>query len=253
MPPPSDFLMNLISQTSKDFQLIVVDSGQNEEFTEMLKNVQNLFLHRLKVVQTNASNIFEMLNEGLRAAQGEYVIFLDNESTFTNNFVEFFYSIAKENAADIVHTSKYAVPVAGKERATQMKVYLRDSEEILTEGNEKEYILNEWLKRQGNVKIRNKIIRRAFLLENDIEFSVSVYMPEWIFYLKCLCLVEKYIVVKDVLYIQLGSENAEEPAEIHKMIEGLEVIEKFIGNVFAENPELRQKILLAYMKNFLTT
>ena len=250
-PPPQIFLLNLINQTSKDFQLVVVDGGKNEEFTEMLKNMQNLLLHRLKVVQTNTSNIFEMLNEGLRAAQGEYIIFLDNESIFTNNFVEFFYSIAKENTADIVHTSKYAVPIAVKESNAQMNIYIRDSEKIFTESNEKEYILDEWLKWQGNVKIRNKIIRRAFLLENNIEFSANVYMPEWIFYLKCLCLVEKYVVIEDVFYIQLGSENAEKPAEIHKMIDGIEVIEKFIGSVFTENPELRQKILLAYMKNFL--
>ena len=150
-----------------------------------------------------------MCNEGLRAAQGKYVIFANGDDLFLGNFLETLYSLAEQNKADIVYPSNYGILIDND----TVKV---NSDEKAWEFEESTYELND---KNLNLRLRgflngvfyprifNKLIRRDFLTNNGINFSTDTSTPERMFCLECLRFAEKYIRIPQVLYVQLLSKN----------------------------------------------
>ncbi len=96
----------------------------------------------------------------------------------------------------------------------------------------------------------NKLIRREFLLDNDIKFSPDTSEPQWIFCLKCLCLAEKYIRIPQVLYIQLQKKIFEMEPDLVRKIESAEELEKFMARMkfFNDKIQIRKAILSHVLK-----
>ncbi len=93
----SSFLSRLPNQSLGRYELIAVDNGSNPDYMNSLKHLQKNFYGRLKFLWSGSSNIFEMCNEGLRAAQGKYVVFTNGSDLFLDDFLQNLYSLAEQN------------------------------------------------------------------------------------------------------------------------------------------------------------
>ena len=222
------------------------------------------FLAQLKILQSDSSNIFEMCNEGLRAAKGKYVVFANGDDLFLDDFLQNLYSLAEENKADVVYPLNYAVPADSNAKLNLKEDVLKlpaniitdekswDFEEAAHELNEK----NLTLRLQGFLSgvfypsAFNKLIRRNFLLDNDIKFSPDTSEPQWIFCLKCLCLAEKYIRIPQLLYVRLQKKNFEFEFDICRTVASAEELEKFMArmNFFNDDVKLCKAILSRVLK-----
>lgn len=91
---------SIMAQTFVDFELIVVDNGSTDRSGDIADKYA-LNDKRIRVVHSPKSNIGTGRNIGLDNAVGEYITFVDDDDTIELDMLEFLYSLAKEENADI--------------------------------------------------------------------------------------------------------------------------------------------------------
>lgn len=91
---------SILHQTMTDFEYIIVDNGSSDRSGEIAEEYAAKD-SRIKVVHISKSNIGTGRNTGLDLATGEYISFIDDDDTAEPNMLDFLYSLAVENGADI--------------------------------------------------------------------------------------------------------------------------------------------------------
>lgn len=71
-------MLSVASQTSKDFEYIVVDGASTDGSVEVIKKLEAEFGERLKWVSEPDSGIYNAMNKGMRMASGEYFQILNS-------------------------------------------------------------------------------------------------------------------------------------------------------------------------------
>ncbi|WP_425880017.1 glycosyltransferase family 2 protein [Acinetobacter sp. TWP2-2-3] len=104
----SDSINSVLSQTYKNFELIVIDDCSQDQTSQV---VENFILKdkRVKLIK-NIKNkgVAETRNTGLDQAKGDYVAFLDSDDKWDNNKLEKQLAVLKErNDVDVVYGSYY--------------------------------------------------------------------------------------------------------------------------------------------------
>ena len=95
-------LDSVVAQTFKDFECIVVDDGSTDQSPQVIdefaaKNSRFIAIHKPN------GGVSSARNEGLKVAEGEWVVFLDSDDTIKPNHVEAMLSVV-EDGIDIVFT-----------------------------------------------------------------------------------------------------------------------------------------------------
>ena len=79
-------IQSILDQTFKDFELIILDHNNKKKIVEIL-NFYKSKDNRIKVIRLNKANLAELLNHGIKIAQGTY--------------------IARQDADDISHPNRF--------------------------------------------------------------------------------------------------------------------------------------------------
>lgn len=75
----SQTIDSILSQTYKDFEIIVINDGSTDESLAIIKNYEAQFPNKVRVIdQPNQGQIIAR-NNGIRVAKGEYIAFLDSD------------------------------------------------------------------------------------------------------------------------------------------------------------------------------
>ena len=80
-------LDSLVSQTGKNFEVIVVDGSSKDKTVEMVKSYAKK-LPSLQVIVSKKASLPFQRNMGAKAATGEWLIFVDADSILLPYFVE---------------------------------------------------------------------------------------------------------------------------------------------------------------------
>lgn len=91
---------SILSQTFKDFELILVDDGSPDRCGEICDEYA-LKDSRIKVIHKKNGGLSSARNVGLDIAQGEYIGFVDSDDYIELNMYETLYDLCKNNNADI--------------------------------------------------------------------------------------------------------------------------------------------------------
>ncbi|ENK0839142.1 glycosyltransferase family 2 protein [Clostridium botulinum] len=94
-------LNSLNKQTYKEFEIIVVDDGSNDNTTYIIKEYIKLN-NNIKLIQKNNGGPSSARNVGLRNSNGEYVLFIDGDDWIEPDTIEKLYCEAQKFNADIV-------------------------------------------------------------------------------------------------------------------------------------------------------
>jgi len=78
-------VQSVLNQTFQDFEVIIVDDGSNEATKRVLAKIKNEKLHVITQVNQGLSSA---RNNGIQAANGEYILTLDADDTFASTFLE---------------------------------------------------------------------------------------------------------------------------------------------------------------------
>ena len=91
---------SILAQTFRDFEFIIVDNGSTDR-SGAIADEYAAKDSRIRVIHRERGNIGAGRNTGLDAARGEYITFIDDDDWAEPDFLEFLYSLAVENGADV--------------------------------------------------------------------------------------------------------------------------------------------------------
>lgn len=203
-------LDSILAQTFRGFEVIVVDDCSTDSSVAVVKNYAAKFGGRLKLARTkkNSGNPWEPTEIGIALSRGEYLSILDDDDAITPTAFEELYTVAKSFDADVVACEKYyQIPdeLWHNENFRQtLKPTSLPAEKLVTEPTLLTNDISERVQRfcQADIlwTIWSKLIRRDFILENEITFAKTI-VGDFVFTGCLLCAAERFVFVPNVVNI----------------------------------------------------
>ena len=161
---------SLVRQTVTDMEIIAVDDASTDCSLEILREYERKYPGKIRVL-TYPVNRRQggAKNEGLRAAQGEWIGFVDSDDWVEPDYYERLLRRAEETGADVVGCDYSLVSDRGFQPGTVVENNGADQTGVLDEEKHRKLLL-----RSGSMVI--KIYRNSVIKENRLDF------PEGIFY-----------------------------------------------------------------------
>ncbi|MDR1730312.1 MAG: glycosyltransferase [Prevotellaceae bacterium] len=94
-------LQSVVNQTFQDMEIILIDDGSSDRSPDIMR----MFAEqddRIKIITQVNSGVSAARNRGLRAASGEYFLFIDSDDAILPNTVESLYRRAIKNQNDLL-------------------------------------------------------------------------------------------------------------------------------------------------------
>lgn len=202
-------LASIESQTFFDYEVIVVDDGSAQNFSEVLCEMKNQY-PKISVVYQENKGVSAARNFGLEKSQGEYVLFVDADDYLTPLFLEEALSTAEKHAADIVmgmnmttYTTDYE-QLMGNEQPTVLR-----SEKISVFQNEDIYTLKKWMLGRAPYQSNNaylgqgpwnRLVRRSLAVKTPFDETLPIG-EDIVWNLQLLQKAGKVCIVDRVWYI----------------------------------------------------
>lgn len=255
-------LKSLLTQTFKDFEIIIVDDCSADNSVQIAESYIPQFDGRLRIEKTEKNSGgggYVPRNIGLTLARGEYVYFMDADDYITKNALETFYNAAKEYDADVVYTSAHY----DLTKPNEMRV-LKDKENqqllndnvkdipVLTIDDPQKNI--ERLLVVGNFKVPwTKFLRRDFLIENGITFPTIVVGGDFIWGIHVYCRAKRFLRIQSPLYFyrrysssSVSTKNTNSPEQIYYVVSAFLALIKALTELANKTEILQQNLYYCY-------
>ena len=172
-------LDSVVEQSESSIEIICIDDGSTDRSLELVKKYQEKDGRIRIVTETNAGPGLAR-NNGLKRARGEYVVFLDADDFFEPDLISVMYSRAKSDDLDIVIAD---YDIYNCKKGTFSKSTEEESGKIYDGGvvtSKNEHPDEILLSTTGSAW--NKMFRRSFLSEKNIQFPETVKMFEDVYF-----------------------------------------------------------------------
>ena len=202
-------LDSILAQTFQNFEVIVVDDCSTDSSVAVVKNYLPKFNGRLKLARTKKNSGCGGVprNIGLPLSRGEYISYLDADDAITPTAFEELYTVAKSFDADVVACEKYyEIPDKlwhNDEFRRNLKPVSLQADKIVTKPTLLTNNLTERVQRFYRADILwnawSKLIRRDFILENELTFASSKIAEDFVFTGCLLLTAERFLLVPNVV------------------------------------------------------
>lgn len=194
----SQCLDSLINQTLQEIEIICINDGSKDNSLNILNDYAKKD-SRIKIINKKNEGLSCARNDGLKAASGEYIGYVDSDDWVAEDFYEKLFIAAKKYNADIAAGN---IVRCGKlVRKYRIKY---EKEELLTDGLEK-------LKAAQIPKynyVWNKIYKRETLLKLDIPFPAGKVYEDIRWSIKVIYYLENLVTVPESNYYYRKNQNS---------------------------------------------
>lgn len=118
---------SVLSQTFRDFELIVVDDGSVDDTKKLLERYGD----KIKFFYQENKGVGAARNLGIVKARGEYLAFLDSDDYWFENKLQYEMDIIKQSKACFVHCSAFVELNAGQTKLIKPTLPARKFEDLL--------------------------------------------------------------------------------------------------------------------------
>ena len=94
-------LGSLMGQTLEDIEVICINDGSPDRCIDILREWRERYPTKLQIIDKPNEGVWRGRMDGIRAACGEYIGFLDSDDHAKPDFAERLYAAAKEADADV--------------------------------------------------------------------------------------------------------------------------------------------------------
>lgn len=227
-------IKSVLSQTFKDFEIIIVDDGSNERCAKFVDSYQNKD-PRINIIHQKNEGLGGARNTGIKYAKGEYLFFLDSDDYINDNSLEMAKVYIDEYNLDILAYDLNLVNENGDLISKSTNIKYKELFNQLT--------INEILLFQPTAC--GKIYKRSLYVNNRIFF------PEKLWYEDLATVYKLYVYTKNVGYLKASLYNyVQQPNSIthsknlDRMMEIIPAVESIISFY-------KQNNLFNYYKNEL--
>lgn len=200
-----DCLDSLLSQTLEDFEVICVDDGSSDYSPDILREYAKKD-PRFNILTQDHAYAGAARNLGISRAAGKYLIFLDADDIFLPQMLELSAEKAEETGADIC-----VFPVKGFNTKTGLVYDLPTScspgplqQGVFSRKDDPKHIFSfthpaPW----------NKLFRREFILNNNLQFQNTRSVNDLAFVLTALACAERIVTLdRDLLRYRSGNTQS---------------------------------------------
>ncbi|OWT33403.1 hypothetical protein BGI41_02605 [Methanobrevibacter sp. 87.7] len=198
-------LKSLVSQSFKDFEIILVDDGSEDDsvniINEFLLNYDFTFI----VDSQEDKGVSSARNRGLELASGKYIIFLDDDDILNTNHIENLYNSLINNNADLSFTYLSKINEEGK--------YLTDISSYDSIKNLDLIDSDEFIKLELNMSIPFSFVelmyKKDILDKYSIRFNENInYGEDTEFALKSLVCSHNVAISHEFTYLYLQRDDS---------------------------------------------
>jgi len=220
-----DCLDTVINQTLNDIEIICVNDGSTDKSSDILEKFAAKD-DRITIISQENNGAGAARNKGLKIAKGEYLSFLDADDFFELDMLEKAYNYSSKKLLDI---AVYGVKTFN-DKTSEIKRINYDIQRkylpkkaIFNYKDFPKYVFNTFKNWTWN-----KLFKRSFIVENDIEFQELFRTNDLLFTCKALVKAKK-ISVLDVplIYYRIAHDvhcqntNHEHPFDFYHAMSAL--------------------------------
>ena len=184
------------------FEVVIVNDGTKDNSMNIVKSIVAKHNNIKLIVQKN-QGLSVARNNGLKAAKGEYVWFVDSDDTINGRIFSEFCDSQKSYKWDVIGFNMEKIYEKDYHKVIDRIVYHKKYTFLLN----KEVRPNDF---PGKVKItptQRFIYKRNFLLINHLEFLRGIFHEDIDFFVRILCCSPAIYIVNKANYNYLIREN----------------------------------------------
>lgn len=232
-------IQSILTQTWNDYEVILVDDGSTDKCPQMCDTYQEMYSN-IAVIHNQNGGLSDARNAGLKKAQGKYVLFVDSDDYIKKGSLKIIYECCKENdEPDIIFLSAEKVFSDGKivkyDTVMNNQSLIRGKKSAITylSGREK-YPASAW----------SKLIKRKFLIENNIEFKKGQLSEDYEWTLSCILSAKSMAACNESYYCYRQNRVGSITENVSKkhFDDLLDIIKQFVDKA-EHTPEYRTEIL----------
>ncbi len=181
---------SLLNQTLIDIEIVIVNDGSTDSTLNKIENMINND-NRVKLINKENAGVVEARRTGFINSTGEYVLFIDGDDWIDIETCKRCYEKLIEDNYDILYYGYYMAYDDGRNIKVEVNEEILDDKQFL-----RELLL-------VNVKgcMWTKIIRRNYLLENNIGFPKDIiYGEDLAMLVDIACYKPKVITINEPFY-----------------------------------------------------
>ena len=220
----SECIESVLRQTYKDFEIIVVDDGSDDNTEDILK----VFKDTIKYIRQENAGVSAARNRGIRESSGRYVAFLDSDDIWLEDKLELQTDFLEKNP-DIVMVCGNGIYLDGKDEGKPVIRAERAHE------YEKGHLTLRDAFYRFPIRTSTMVVRRDVLVEMGMFNTKYVVAEDMELVFKILLKYGKSGFINAPLYkLKKGAENLS-LNEVRKQTWSISVLEElFIDNPVAE-------------------
>ena len=210
-------LSSLVNQTFRDFEIIVINDGSNDNSEKIIKKFKKRYPEMIKNYSFPNQGISKTRNYGIKKASGKYISFIDSDDYVDVKFLEAMYERISKTKSDICVCDYYTV-----NEDEEIKEFRLDDFE---ESNIKS---NPQLLLKINSSPWNKLFKKS--LFNDLEFE-NIKYEDLLLIPKILCSAKKIVKLNECLNFYRIREFSETTVVDEKVFDILKILDN-LNNYF---------------------
>lgn len=246
-------LSSIVNQRLKEIEIICIDDGSTDKSIEIL-NEFSKHDSRFMIYQSEKGNQGPgaIRNMALKKATGEYISFVDSDDFIHKNMLKSLYSSAINEKPDIVMCSTQEFIT----KPGDTLLYC-DYDHFLPTNLDRTTFT--WLEIKDILfKLRfacwNKLYRKSFLVENDIEFSEGIFYEDLFFTYKALLCAASLKFVRKVFYFNRihrpGSTTSIQSSRSYDGLKAIGIFERYLRER-KENDLLKDSFMEFKLRKYL--
>lgn len=205
-------IASLLLQTLSPTEIIVVNDGSTDATAAVLEKYPQI----RTITKPNAGQGYAR-NDGIAAARGEYIAFVDADDTIEPNMLEVMYTAAKKSGAPVTQCA--INDIKGESSAVRPRTEYAE----IPVGDKGDYIFQYMLGLIHTYEVCNKLWKTDFLRENNLRFcdTKHYYCEDLIFNFDAVACADKVTFVPQALYNYNISDSGHNRKNTEKKIRGL--------------------------------
>ena len=182
------FLESVLHQTFRDFELIMVDDGSTDESLQILQTYQEKDA-RIHLIRQNHQGAGSARNVGFSQAKGQYIIFLDSDDWFKEDFFKTMIDQITKDQSDVAVCEFFIYNQQTGEKQISAIAETGNRKIEKTDLVFDLFTPSTWV----------KVYRIAFLKQNRLLFQEIHSCNDWSFVFASLACADKISVIHEPL------------------------------------------------------
>lgn len=192
-------LESLERQKFKQFELILINDGSTDGTDRVLSNYIKQSLLDIVYINQKNGGVSVARNNGIDVARGRYIVFLDADDIFHEDFISVLFTNISESGRDVAYCILTRNPDAHWRKELQYETIKKDVLEIMA----------QFMYRRAPLSFFTFIYSRSIVVSNEIRFPVGIkYGEDQEFLWKYLTHVKSGVFINAPLYGYLDNPTS---------------------------------------------